>query len=146
MSLVKFNSFNRFPRITKTFDNFFNDDLDFFTGRDFISSTPSVNIKENEDGYTVELAAPGLLKEDFKVNVEKDLLTISAEVKTESEEKTDKYTRKEFAYGSFKRTFTLPNTVESDKIDAKYENGVLNVVIPKKEEAKPKPARAIEIS
>ncbi len=131
--------------------NFFNDE-DFFnfpTSRleSRFANMPAVNISENDDQHTVELAVPGMKREDFKVEVENDTLTISTEAKNEKEEKTDNYTRREFSYHSFRRSFTLPeNTVDTENINAKYENGVLYVSLPKKEEAKPKPARMIDIA
>jgi len=107
---------------------------------------PAVNIKENEEGWHLEVAAPGLKKEDFKINLDQHVLTIATEIKDEKEVKENGYTRKEFGYSSFKRSFELPkNIVDEEHINAKYENGVLYLSIPKKEEAKPKPARMIEI-
>lgn len=96
-------------------------------------SMPSVNVVENGDGYKVSLAAPGLKKEDFRIKLEGDMLTISAEKKEEKEEKDEKFTRKEFNYSTFSRSFTLPEGVKPDMIDAKYENGLLNISIPKTE-------------
>ena len=110
-------------------------------------NTPAVNVKETDDDFTVELAAPGLIKEDFNIELDNDLLIISSEkeVRNESEEE-GKYTRKEFNYMSFKRSFTLPETANTEKIEASYENGVLLILLPKKEEAKVQPKRLIEIS
>ncbi|MBC8111247.1 MAG: Hsp20/alpha crystallin family protein [Verrucomicrobia bacterium] len=146
MTLVKWNQPN--PNLNHLVGNFFGKDFvhDVF-GRDFVSNAvPAVNVKENNENYTVEVAAPGLKKEDFHVELHNNLLTISANVKKENHENTDKYTRREFSYSAFQRTFTLPNHVASDKIDAKYVDGVLHLVLPKKEEAKEKPARKIEIA
>lgn len=111
-------------------------------------SVPAVNIKESEDDYSVEIAVPGMKKEDFKVDLDHNLLTISAEEKTEDSDKDaeGRYTRREFNYRSFKRTFTLPETADAEKIHASYKDGVLVIDIPKKEEAKPKPAKMIEIA
>ncbi|MBK8505943.1 MAG: Hsp20/alpha crystallin family protein [Saprospiraceae bacterium] len=111
-------------------------------------SVPAVNIKETKDGFNIEMAVPGMKKEDFKVDLDHDLLTISAEEKTENTEKVaeGKYTRREFNYRSFKRVFTLPEMADADKIHASYEEGVLAINIPKKEEAKPKPVKMIEIA
>ena len=92
------------------------------------------------------MAAPGLTKDDFKINIENELLTVSAEKKSEQNEKTEKYTRKEFSLTSFKRSFTLPDFADVEKIAASYENGIMALVIPKKEEAKPKPVREIRIA
>ena len=92
------------------------------------------------------MAAPGFSKDEFRIELNNDLLTISSEKKVENETKEgENFTRREFSYQSFSRSFTLPNTVNSDKIGAKYENGILKVLIPKKEEAKPKPAKQIKI-
>lgn len=107
---------------------------------------PKVNIKENAEGFHLEMAVPGFKKKDFNISVEKEELIISAEIKSEKEEAEENFTRREFGYGSFQRTFVLPETVNGDKIEAKYEDGILNISIPKKEEAKPKPARIIKIS
>jgi HSP20 family protein len=120
-----------------------------FNSRNFSTTNttlPSVNIKEDDNGFEVELAAPGLEKGDFKVELDKSVLTISSDKKVENETKEgQQFTRREFSYQSFSRSFTLPSIVEADKIAAKYENGILRVSIPKKEEAKPKPAKQIEI-
>lgn len=131
-------------------NDFFNTDLSDWSARHFSDTNttlPAVNIKENTDGFLVEMAAPGMSKEDFKIELDNDLLTISSEKKNENESKEgENYTRREFSYQSFSRSFTLPKTVEAEKISAKYENGVLRIEIPKKEEAKPKPAKQISIS
>jgi HSP20 family protein len=109
-------------------------------------SMPAVNVRETEDSHIMELAVPGMKKSDFKIELDNDTLIISAEKKNEQEENEKGYTRKEFNYSSFRRSFSLPNTVESDKIDASYKDGLLTITIPKKEEAKQKPARLIKIS
>jgi HSP20 family protein len=144
MKLVRFNN----SYLPSVFDGFFGNEYKNwgYDSESFRSTLPSVNVKESEDGYELEVAAPGLKKDDFKINLEKDVLTISSEKK---EEKTDNkgYTRKEFSYTSFERSFTLPeNKVDYDKVSAKYEDGVLRIGLPKREEAKVKPARAIEIA
>ena len=95
--------------------------------------------------FKIELAAPGLEKGDFDINVEKDQLTISAKKETSNEVNDEKFTRKEFSYSSFKRNFHLPEHVQGDAIEASYENGILAIVLPKKEEAKELPARNIEV-
>lgn len=109
-------------------------------------SFPSVNVSETENAFTIELAAPGLSKDSFKINVHENSLSISSDKKTEKEENAPNYTRKEFDFSSFKRTFTLPKTVDVDKISAAYEHGILQLSLPKKEEAKPKEPRLIEIA
>ena len=138
MTLVKFNPFapvasHRVNPLDKWVNDFFNDELNV----KFNNATPSVNVIENGDSFKIEVAAPGLAKEDFKLHVEDNLLTISAEKKTEKteegEDKKEKYLRREFGYSSFKRTFTLPENVKTDDVKAAYENGVLNISIPKVE-------------
>lgn len=111
----------------------------------FNNNIPAVNIKETDTSFGIELAAPGKTKEDFNIEIDHNVLTISSEEKTEKEETQGKYTSKEFNYSSFRRAFTLPETVNTDSINATYENGVLHVALPKKEEALPKPKRLIEI-
>lgn len=122
-------------------NNFFGDLLD-----DNSVSTPAVNIAEGPEGYTIEVAAPGLSKNDFKVNLENNVLTISSSKENKKEEKNGNYTRQEFSYASFSRSFTLPESVENEKIAASYKDGILYVSIPKKDEAKVKPAREIAIA
>jgi HSP20 family protein len=110
-------------------------------------SMPAVNVIENNDNYAIEVAAPGLEKKDFHINLENNLLTISSEKEYKNEdEKEGRFMRREFAYSSFKRSFTLPQSVDAEKISASYNDGVLHINIPKREEAKQKPARQISIS
>ena len=107
---------------------------------------PAVNISENEEGFYVELAAPGLKKEDFKINLDGNLLSISSEQKTENETKEGNYSRREFNFSSFSRSFTLPDDlVDAEKISAKYENGLMHLEIPKKENVKKQGPRTIDI-
>ncbi|WP_031529467.1 Hsp20/alpha crystallin family protein [Dyadobacter crusticola] len=112
----------------------------------FSGSVPAVNVVESKEGFRIEVAAPGLQKSDFKLNLEKNQLTISAHKDQKSEEAGEKYTRREFKYNSFQRTFTLPNSIDGEKIEANYADGILSIVLPKREEAKEKPARQIEIA
>lgn len=135
------------PAMPSFFDDFLKD-WSLSNYSDTNTTLPAVNIKENEDEFTVEVAAPGMDKEDFKINVENNVLTISSEKTVENEEEVkDKYTRKEYSYQSFERSFNLPkNIVESDKITAKYKNGELKISIPKKEAAKPTPPKFIEVN
>jgi HSP20 family protein len=139
-----------FPAWANFVNDFFNTDFSDWSSRHFSDTNttlPAVNIKENADAFLVEMAAPGMAKEDFKVELNNDLLTISSEKKNENETKEgETYTRREYSYQSFSRSFTLPKSVEAEKITAKYENGVLSLTIPKKEEAKPKPVKQITIS
>lgn len=142
LTLAKRNRF--FPTL---WDDMFNLDWPEL-GNGVTSNLPAVNVKENDDNFTVELAAPGMSKDDFKIKLDHNLLTISSEKEMKNEEKDDegRYTRREFSYRSFSRSFRLPETVESDKIDAKYHDGVLYLTLPKMEAAKPKTPRLIEIS
>jgi HSP20 family protein len=150
MTLVKRNGslLNPLPVL---FDDFFNRDL-FNWGNSNFSDTnttiPAVNIKETAENYEVEVAAPGMNKKDFKVELDGNSLTISSGKSNQKEERDEeRYFRKEFSYQSFQRTFTLQkDVVDIDKIQAKYENGLLHLLIPKKEEAKQKPPRLIQIS
>ena len=117
-------------------------------GLNTMKSLPAVNIEEQEDKYVLELAAPGKTKKDFNIELDNDLLTISSEIKEEhkSEDKDRNFTRREFSYESFRRSFTLPDSVDTNKVKANYENGVLLVDLPKREEAKKQPKRLIDIS
>ena len=150
MTLVKRNG-NLLNPLPVLFDDFFNRDL-FNWGNSNFSDTnttiPAVNIKETAENYEVEVAAPGMTKKDFKVELDGNALTISSERSHQKEEREDeRYSRKEFSYQSFQRTFTLQkDVVDIDKIQAKYENGLLHLLIPKKEKAKQKPPRLIQIS
>ncbi len=123
------------------FDNFFSTNLPAFKG-----TIPAINIIEGKDNYRIEVASPGMKKEDFRIDLENDLLTISSEQKQENEEKNDKYMRREFSYSGFKRSFILPDSTDAEKIEASHNNGILTVVIPKREEAKVKPPRQININ
>ena len=110
------------------------------------STIPAVNIKETENEFLLDFAVPGLDKKDFQINLENDVLTISSEKNSENEEITEQFTRKEYSYLSFKRSFTLPKQlIDKDNIKATYKNGELKITIPKLEEAKPKPTRLIEV-
>ncbi|TVR80572.1 MAG: Hsp20/alpha crystallin family protein [Chitinophagaceae bacterium] len=100
------------------------------------AKVPLVNVKENKDDFMIEVAAPGMEKKDFHVNVDNSHLTISCEKEEESEEKDERFSRREYNYNSFSRTFHLPETVEKSKVKARYENGVLKIAVPKKAEAK----------
>jgi HSP20 family protein len=110
------------------------------------STRPAVNIAETEQEYRVELAAPGLDKKDFKIDLHKNVLTVSSEKEESNEEKTGNFMRKEFSYSTFKRSFTLPETVNPEKIRAEHDNGILKVHIPKKPEAVDRGPRQISIS
>ena len=145
MSLVKRNNSNGlFPSLM---EELFRPDWAGGTQNFNERTVPAVNIRETDNAYEVELSAPGKKKEDFIIDLENDLLTISAEFKSENQtEEQGKYTRREFSFSSFKRSFTLPDTVKDDDIKASYEDGILRIRLPKKEEALPKPKRMIDIS
>ena len=147
-SLSNVNSGLNYSTWSNWIDSFFNNELpSVFTSNFNTGMTlPKVNIKETGDAYVVEMAVPGLKKSDFQIDLDNHVLSISTEMKEENEQKEDNYTRREFGYSSFKRTFTLPDSVDDSKIDAKYEDGILNIHLPKREEAKQKPARTIKIS
>lgn len=133
------------PVLPTILDDFFRD-WSTTNFSDTNTTLPAVNIKEDDNAFTVEVAVPGMEKKDFHIDLEDNILTISSEKKVENKEEKDNYTRKEYSYQSFKRSFTLPkNVVDSDKIAAQYKNGELIIAIPKREEAKPKPARLIEV-
>lgn len=150
MNLISFvPATSRKPATSKVIDNmfneFFNNDFPVSFRNGHQQKSPAVNIAESDDFYRIEIAAPGLGKEDFEVKVENDLLTISAKKEEKEETKGERYTRREFNYLEFKRNFHLPETVDGNAIKANYENGVLHVTLEKKPEAKPQPARTIEI-
>jgi HSP20 family protein len=129
--------------------------MDDFFGNDFFdniiglskakSDVPTVNVIEENDSYRLEMAAPGFDKEQLKIDLHNDVLTISAEKKEENEEKNKKFLRREFGYCSFKRSFILPDTVDAEKIKAEHNKGILTVTIPKKELPKEKEPYAIKI-
>ena len=125
--------------------NLFDDDFfPMFTAR--TNSMPAVNIKENEKNFTLDLAIPGMEKKDLKIDINEDVLTISSEIKNETEESNDGYKRKEFSYSSFCRSFYLPDNVNKEKIAASYKDGILSVELPKMEEEKNKISKQIKIS
>lgn len=147
MSLTKWNNGNS---MTSLFDDVFTRDLlNWGLANHSTTNTtiPAVNIKETGDAFEVDMAAPGMRKEDFKVELDGNQLTISSEFESKNEMKEgERFTRREFSYQSFQRSFTLPkNVVNIDQIEARYENGVLRLLIPKREEARQKPPRMIEI-
>jgi HSP20 family protein len=134
--------FNTNMLLPSVFD--FDGDLFDFDGGSFV--VPNANIAENDKDFRIDLAAPGLERKDFKVEVDNGILSISAEKEEESEEENKNFRRREFSYNSFRRSFSLPDNSVPDKIDAKYENGVLRLVIPKKEVSISKPVKEIKVS
>ncbi len=126
-------------RMPTVFDDFFKPWNEWFDSGNIWGRTmniPAVNITETKDDYRVVLAVPGMKKDDFKIDVEGNMLTISSEKEETREEKDKKFTRKEYNYSSFSRSFTLPNEILKDKIEAKYEDGLLKISLPRKEEMK----------
>jgi len=146
MSLVKNKMSENWLPVN--FDNMFHPDwLGGTSKENSVGMTvPPVNIQENEDEFLVELAVPGKTKADFNIELNNDVLTISSEEKNEnSNNEKRKFTRREFSFKTFKRTFSLPETIDSVKIAANYEQGLLQITLPKKEEAKVQPKRLIEV-
>ncbi|ATP57800.1 heat-shock protein [Pedobacter ginsengisoli] len=145
MTLVKFNPENKrnslIPGFNDVFDSIFNDT--FFADR-MVARVPAANISESADYYHVELAAPGLKKEDFKLNLEMNVLSISVEQRTDDKQEERNYAKREYSYSSFVRSFTLPESADENGIQATYNDGVLAINIPKREEAKTV-SRQIEI-
>jgi len=133
--------------LSNIFEELFNSSFSDIVNTDFVSTKPSVNIIEEDDKFKVELAAPGLAKADFNVEVDKDQLIISAEIREEKSEETDDrtFSKREFNYGSFKRSFHLSDKVDSNSIDALYKNGILTVSIKKSEKAIEKEPTVINI-
>ncbi len=147
-SLANTNSNANFPSLSSWLDDIFNRDLPSVFTSNFNTgiTLPKVNIKETADAFMVEMAVPGLKKSDFHLDLDNQVLSISTETKEENEIEEENYTRREFGYSSFKRTFTLPESVNDEKINANYKDGILSILLPKKEEAKQKPPRTIKIS
>jgi len=136
MTLVKFNPNNNnalLPGFNDVFESIFNDT--FFNDR-MVTRVPAVNISESENSYHVELAAPGLKKEDFKLNLERNQLTISVEQSSEHQGNHKNYSKREYSFSSFVRSFTLPESADESQIDASYTDGILRIDIAKREEAK----------
>ncbi|KJD32056.1 heat-shock protein [Tamlana nanhaiensis] len=147
-SLSSTNSNLNFPSWSSWIDEIFNRDLpSVFTSNFNTGMTlPKVNIRETSDAYFVDMAVPGMKKSDFEINLEDQLLSISTQVNEENQFEDENFNRREFGYASFKRSFTLPETVNEDKIKARYNDGILSIHLPKKEEAKQKPPKQITIS
>jgi HSP20 family protein len=139
---------NGMPVISALLNDFFNEgwfDSSLSNWRSAGSTLPAVNIRENSDNFLIEVAAPGMKKENFNVELDNDVLTISSSIEGQSKE-DGQYMRREFSYQSFQRSFSLPkDKVNGEKISARYVDGILTLEVPKREEAKPKPARQIRI-
>ena len=137
MTLIKFNQDKKnnslMPGFNDVFDSIFNDS--FFSDRT-IARVPAVNVSESTDHFHIELAAPGLKKEDFKLSIDHNVLYIAVEQQAETHDTGRKYNKREFSYSSFVRSFVLPQAADQNRVEAAYEDGVLKVNIAKKEEAK----------
>ncbi len=140
MTLVKFTNGPRNGVLKSPYTDIFNSlfNPEPYASKSLVSRVPAVNVSESENAFHIELAAPGLKKDDFKINVEERQLSISADKKQEEQENADvkKYNRKEFNYNSFSRTFTLPESADQANIQAEYTDGILYITVAKKEEAK----------
>ena len=146
MTLIRRNE--TVPAWTNLFNEFLNNDWNDWSLKNYSrtnTTIPSVNIKETADNFEIEVAAPGFEKKDFSIEINQGTLKISSEKMSEVDNNDESYSRKEFSYQSFCRSFSLPLTVNSEMIEAKYDKGILSVVIPKREEAKPKPVRLIDV-
>ncbi|WP_353720701.1 Hsp20/alpha crystallin family protein [Dyadobacter sp. 676] len=148
MSLIRRNR-DMFPAFPALFDDFWSRDLFNWNQNNFSSTSttiPAANIRETEDHFEVEMASPGMDKKDFNIRLDGNTLTISSTKESNQEDKQENYSRREFSYQSFQRTFVLPkDVVDEDNITAQYENGILRLTIPKREEAKQKGPKLIEI-
>lgn len=145
MSLIRYNSSAPARNLNGLFDSFFNRNLTDFFGSDYRLTNPSVNVKETEHAFVIEVAAPGLEKGDFKINIEKGNLTVSASRENKEEVEARNYKRREFDFTSFSRNFVLPESVNIETIEASYNDGVLSINAPKLDEAKVDPKRIVEI-
>lgn len=135
-------------RMPPVFDDFFRPWNEWFDNSGFLGraiNMPAVNISEQKDHYLVSLAAPGLKKDDFQIDMDGNLLTISCEKEESREEKEKRFTRKEYNFSAFSRTFTLPMEINKEKIEARYEDGVLKISLPRIEEAKKLTAKHIAV-
>lgn len=147
MAIMKYDKNRMFPTFDSLWDNFF--DKDYMTkGMELGTKVPAVNVSETEKAFELEVAVPGLKKEDFDIDMDKDILTISAQKQTETEEtdqETKKVTRREFSYSSFSRSFRLPENVDEENISAEYKDGLLHLSIPKKSKEEVEMKKRIEV-
>ncbi len=145
MSLIKWKDNSLFPTFDSLWDDFLNRDF-FSKSLELGTSIPAVNTKETDESYILEVAIPGMKKEDFNIDLNDNVLTISSEKKEEKEEKDgEKITRREFSYSSFKRSFQLPENIKKDDISAEYSDGLLKLALPKTEPKKVENKKQIEI-
>ncbi len=143
MTLMKYRPMNQVsPFFNHFVDHFIND----LSGNNFSTSVPAVNIVETAEGYRLDVAAPGINKENFNIALNNQTLTVSGESSSEFDSKDERFAKREFSFGKFERSFKLPETVDTEALTAKYNNGILSVFLPKRQEAKTKPVRTIEIA
>ena len=147
MSLIKWNQPPSLTRRRNWIENFLSESDDFFKNWDWNNNmdVPAVNVKEEKDSYLIDMAVPGMKKEDFKIDMDQGVLTISASMEDRKEEKTPEYKRQEFSYRNFKRSFWLPENVAADKIAAHYEDGLLKLTLPKKAVIESPQSKKIEV-
>ncbi len=148
MALIRRHDSDLFPSLGRFFDDFFNSSFPDLAKRDFNaegSTMPAVNVRETDDTFELEVATPGMQKDDFNVEVNDSIMSISGEKKVSNEDQDDNYTRREFSYQSFRREFALPENVDGEKIHAKYDDGILRITLPKKASTKTEPTKRIEI-
>lgn len=151
MTLVKSRIGNGYGSMLSTIDrplsfpSFFSDTLERLWSDETLNWVPAVNIRERSEDFVIDLAVPGMNKDDFSVEVDNGVLSVSGERKNETEDKSDKHTRREFFYGSFRRNFSLPESANPDEVKAAYKDGILTLTIMKREESKLKPKRQISI-
>ena len=142
------SNFNGLPTLPSWFDDILGKGFtsEYLSNFNTGMTLPAVNVIESNDEFILEMAVPGFKKSDFQVNIDNNILSISAEIDSENNQTAGNYTRREFGYSSFKRSFTLPEFIDESKIKAKYNEGILSIELPKKEEAKPKPPKTIKVS
>lgn len=143
MNLIKFNRAARPKTFSNVLDEFFTNSFPEVFSENMNWNSPSTNIKETDNGYTIEMAVPGINKNNIDIRVEKDQLIVESKQSSENQESNDNYTMRQFNYSSFRKSFFLNEKIDSEKIDAQYKDGVLMIELEKKEEAKPKEPRTI---
>lgn len=148
MTIVKRDPY--WPSFPSLIDNLLSRDMMDWSSSNYSTTNttlPAVNIRENENDFLIEVAAPGMSKKDFKISLEDNVMTISSERNTEEKQDEDDYKRREFSYQSFQRSFSIDEKlVDGEKISARYAEGILFITLPKRDEMKPKPPREIKIS
>lgn len=144
-NLVKTNN-KAFNNVASLMEELFSNETFKSPKTNFNTKTPLVNIKETEDDFSLEFSIPGIAKEDVKIELDNEKLTVYSESNKEVSKSSGAFTRREFQVSDFKRSFILPDTIDATKIEASQKNGILEILIPKKEEAKPKPIRSIQIA